>query len=297
MDEYQCEHCQKTFAKKDRRQYAGHLTTCGKLNYKCSICDCKFRNEKVLRHHISKHKCEICNSIFTQPGAKGLHMTNIHGKNKYQCDMCEKVFTADATRYTHIQRDHLKRKYRCDICNEDFSAKQNLKSHMINIHENIQKHECNICHKGFNQVGNLNWHKNRWHNNGQNFQCEQCKANFVTLEDLEKHKLNIHDGKWPCKLCDKIFSKRIFLWNHDNRIHKELKKHTCLKCPKTFYDIGDLKKHYNVHVSDSSQRRGSGRRPELSRAANFKENGHKKSNHFTPSPNISLNLRKIIQST
>ena len=45
---------------------------------------------------------------------------------------------------------------------------------------------------------------------------------------------------------------------------------------------------------NSSQRRGSGRRPEPRRAANFKENGHKKSNHFTPSAQISLNLRKII---
>ena len=34
----------------------------------------------------------------------------------------------------------------------------------------------------------------------------------------------------------------------------------------------------------SSQRRGLGRRPKLSRAANFRENVHKKSNHFTPSP-------------
>ena len=34
----------------------------------------------------------------------------------------------------------------------------------------------------------------------------------------------------------------------------------------------------------SSQRRGSGRRPEPRRAANFRENGHKNSTFGTPSP-------------
>ena len=248
--EYKCETCQKTFD--ENTKYSGHMINCGKLDYECSICDCKFRNQKELDLHISNHRCEICNSIFTQPGAIGLHMKNIHGKNTYPCDMCEKVFTAYATRYTHIRRDHLIMKYECEICNQEFTGSGNLKSHIVNIHENSKKHECNICHKTFNQDTNLKWHKNKWHKDGQNFQCDQCKANFLTLIDLENHKLNFHEEKWPCKVCDKIFDKRILLWNHDKRVHKGIKRHQCSECAKKFYAIGDLKKHSNVHISDST---------------------------------------------
>ena len=84
--EYKCEICQKTFDKKTK--YSGHMINCGKIDYKCNICDCKFRNQKELELHKSKHRCEM----FTQPGAKGLHMKNIHGKHTYPCNMCEKVF-------------------------------------------------------------------------------------------------------------------------------------------------------------------------------------------------------------
>ena len=54
--EYKCDNCQKTFAKKDQKKYAGHLTNCGKLNYRCSICNCKFRNQESLGLHLSKHQ-------------------------------------------------------------------------------------------------------------------------------------------------------------------------------------------------------------------------------------------------
>ena len=120
--EYKCDQCQKTFAEKN--QYASHRSSCGKMNFKCSICDCKFRNQNALGLHISKHKCEICNKVFSKPEHKVRHMKNVHGKNEYSCKVCEKVFKFETKLHLHIRKDHLEKKNKlptCNICGISFS--------------------------------------------------------------------------------------------------------------------------------------------------------------------------------
>ena len=107
---YKCDKCQKTFAEKN--QYGGHRSKCGKMNFKCSICDRKFRNQKGLGLHMSKHKCEVCNKVFPKPEYKVSHMKNVHGKNEYLCKYV-KMFLHLNQHCNFISEETILRRKRC----------------------------------------------------------------------------------------------------------------------------------------------------------------------------------------
>ena len=187
------------------------------MNFKYSICDCKFRNQNALGLHISKHKCEICNKVFSKPERKVSHMKNVHGKNEYSCKVCEKVFKFETRLNLHIRRDHLEKKNKlptCNICGISFSYDYVLKGHIKSIHE-----------------GELP------------YLCDECELKFSS--DMKNHKARIHSTDiHNCQKCDKVCKNKKALKQHINQVHIRPIHHKCTHCEKTFSNRGDMRKQW-----------------------------------------------------
>lgn len=55
------------------------------------------------------------------------------------------------------------------------------------------------------------------------------------------------DGKFQCKVCDKVFDMQRLL-NRHIKCHSDIKRFLCTICGKGFNDTFDLKRHTRTHT-------------------------------------------------
>ena len=149
--EYECEKCHKTFD--EMNQCACHLISCS--SYKCSICDNIFENQEALGLHISKHKndksniektfnCDICNQVFQTNGYLDEHTKNVHNSLKPTCSICSKQFIHDNILKGHVRFVHEGEfTFPCEL---KFSNEMYLKNHKKSRHSS-EIHNCQMCKK------------------------------------------------------------------------------------------------------------------------------------------------------
>ena len=268
---HKCDSCDKSFSniivlKKHKRIFhAAH---------KCDSCDKSFSNIRVLKKHkrifhaagkskqeISVNEknyqtCDLCEKSFSTSENLEAHLYTGHGK-EYKCESCNQSFIYTKTLEKHKTKCEILRI--CEICEKTFYNTENLKGHILTVHEERKDHKCDICDKSFSFAISLKKHINFIHEGRKDYECQSCGKSFTTRQSLRNHFQIVHEGRkdYKCKYCDKSFSLKFTLKNHIKKIHenpKQIKKvnnnRKCDTCGESFLLASSLRKHIRLVHKD-----------------------------------------------
>lgn len=107
---FHCDHCQKTFFKKN--QLIRHLKiVSGDISFICDICGKKCASSMDRKLHYRKHtneksyQCSFphCMKIFKTPAARSSHL-EIHSNIEYECTDCKAIFKQRALLQRHLKK-------------------------------------------------------------------------------------------------------------------------------------------------------------------------------------------------
>ena len=151
-------------------------------------------------------------------------------------DICKRVKDKPKPKPTNKQ-------WTCQICDEICSSYQDKLNHCNEEHKGLKvkcnDNECN-CNKLFKFRSALNRHKNR----RKPFVCKFCKATFSTKQERGEHYKNVHLYQYSCKHCGELFINRVDLVEHASQEHKYIvKTWPCKFCDKSFSRNTVRRKH------------------------------------------------------
>lgn len=231
--EFACDMCSKTFATREERNchIDGHFKT-----IHCKTCGENFIGDRQFEHHRLTNKCVVKTKV---------------DSTTYECFVCHKEnFFSLRSLKIHFNRLHMPQKKRsvahiCEYCHKKFANVYILKSHINQIHLELNRFMCKECGKVFNRASNLHWHE-LIHQNELPCMCKICGKSFRTLSGLNLHK-RTHTGEKPYK-CD-ICNEKSYAYNTDLKRHKRSVHHiidrvySCPECQQVFYEPKFLRKH------------------------------------------------------
>jgi len=234
--------------------------------HECQACDLKFVSEERRDFHSSKvHDteftselvCKMCRRAFeSEKMGKNnalvirnflIHLESLH---EFKCDECEQAFTTKLFLKKHEEDEHSESlaKQQCSMCgmevlkDEKENAKVKLKSHESQSHP----HDCEECDFHFTSDLRLKHHENIAHDkeNKIDLSCTLCGKDFEEMNQLFDHSETPHG--FPCKFCEKEFTKKGLLTFHVNSNHKkddEEEVFSCDLCDDEFLKKEQLDAH------------------------------------------------------
>ena len=184
------------------------------------------------------HQCDECGKAYSRQSSLINH-SRIHREREFECPACKKKFTYKQTLSAHIltHNDQAVASYVCDICGKTFKQRGGLHKHRAE--HNLSKHICDSCGKQFYRREYLTRHI-RTH--GEKQECNSCKR---LVYHLDKHicKAQKLERMHNCKLCNKSFKQKRYLWDHCQYMHKTEKTYECQLCDKVFNHRASLFNH------------------------------------------------------
>ena len=135
--------------------------------------------------------------LWSKPAVKGY----FEGKNTIQtkthCFYCEATFKTIADLTEHCMLSHVGKKcFYCSICYSVFPQRQNLDTHLEQLHKLNQAGRLDAMVDSVIDAATLNQTKNDQnisvHEEKQQFQCEVCELPFLTKQRLDIHISTVH---------------------------------------------------------------------------------------------------------
>jgi hypothetical protein len=92
----------------------------------------------------------------------------------------------------------------CPHCDKVLKGPNELKHHILAIHEKLKPHICDKCGKSFVRKGKLNEHIKLVHDGVKNHACPTCGIAFGCSQTLKNHvdALHIKVDQWFCDKCE-----------------------------------------------------------------------------------------------
>ena len=161
------------------------------------------------------------------------------GEQLFSCKMCTKTYVNRSNILKHERLAH--NKFVCKLCKERFSDKRDFHLHK-EFHMRGNKFACEICDKTFISRRNVRRHQRVSH---KTFTCKNCDEQFSDERDFEAHR-QTHEGetKFPCKYCEKTFTRKSNAKKHARITHKNF---ICEICKEQFTDKIKFHSHKNFH--------------------------------------------------
>lgn len=244
-----CKYCNRGYKTKQLLEDHVRIHT-GETPFECNKCSKKFRRRGGLLQHLRYHlqirpfECNVCHRRFKSKSHKNSHMKQHFGVKDYKCEDCGKDFVRKDQLKKHILCVHNQKfMYTCSICNKSF--KGHVLSH-LRIHMNEKQFKCKECGKCFIQSSQLNVHM-RTHTGAKPYQCEVCKVFFSHSSAVRVH-MRIHTGEKPikCQLCPAAFKQLPHLKKHMRCVHKSDKPYVCVPCKAFFAKKNELEDHVST---------------------------------------------------
>ena len=128
----------------------------------------------------------------------------------------------------------------CSLCDKTFASKRAMDKHMP-FHSKKKPVE-------FKKERTFYLEQNE----NNRYPCPLCHGIFINVESLTKHISSRHNKQekfgqdfeeCSCLICDIVFSKRVNLRRHIQRVHEPIKMHQCKFCDLKVTTERSLKKH------------------------------------------------------
>ncbi|XP_003726405.3 zinc finger protein 850 [Strongylocentrotus purpuratus] len=106
---------------------------------------------------------------------------------------------------------------------------------------------CRHCDKGFKKMSSHNVHQ-RIHTGDKPFVCKFCNKAFSVKSNLKQHEIAKHTDERPyaCSKCDARFKQHSHLKSHEE-IHAGIKNYECTVCDQKFRQSSHLQRHKLIH--------------------------------------------------
>lgn len=192
-------------------------------------------------------KCTVCNKSFDRPYRLTRHL-EIHDPNRPRipCNYCSKSFTRKDSLESHIKTIHASvYPFSCshDGCTRTFATRSVYLNH-LKVHGDNKPYRCQECSDSFAHLSELKDHFKKEHPENDSLRCVECFKVYSTLEELEEHKL--HDHRFECENCGKVFARLAYLQNHV-RVHNGESKFNCRFCSEGFNSAYSYRQHMRNH--------------------------------------------------
>uniref|UniRef100_A0A182K750 Protein krueppel n=1 Tax=Anopheles christyi TaxID=43041 RepID=A0A182K750_9DIPT len=190
----------------------------------CPLCGKMIQSlaDHMLSHtKESKFSCKYCPMTCSRKGYLKLHVAAVHMKRIVKtCEICGKGFSYIESYDAHMRSKHnFGEPFECKICNIKFRHKGGLRGHNNRKHNEDSNCACPICGMKFQDKKGLREH-GRVHSNEKPYGCKYCEKWFKSTKSLKTHEL-IHQGvKFPCTMCDKIYTYKSLLNMHIRKCHE-----------------------------------------------------------------------------
>lgn len=145
----------------------------------------------------------------------------------------------------------------CYICQSVMRTQRKYKKHLAKLH-NKPAFQCKYCSHGCLSKKMLKFHRRTVCKSEslalRSYTCKLCPMTYSYRPALSRHRMSEHrndDSKQKnvCKICQKSFSRRIYLQEHMSRCQKRegreivREKHLCDKCQKEYASASSLNYH------------------------------------------------------
>ena len=139
------------------------------------------------------------------------------------------------------------------VTNECDQAATNSKNYSAKFDQEIvtppdPSYCCSSCRKVFLCVKKLRKHINNAH---QDVKCKVCQRRFTSKASLKNHE-ELHFGsslKVECDICGKVMKQSVNLKSHRLTHFKSSKHFDCNICSKSFHTSSAYKQHKSIHSS------------------------------------------------
>ena len=228
-------------------------------NYTCEMCNNGYNTAQNLKLHVSfAHKGKTVHSI--EEKTQNVDKDKIEQSNQSSLqhfqegikDLQNHINNVLDGVNIQVASPEIVKIYKCETCGKTFGNANNLKQHIILVHEGVKNHKCEICGKTFSQIGGLKKHIMIVHEGVKNHKCETCGRACVSKKDLSRHISAVHKGErnYKCENCLKTFSQASKLKIHISSVHRflheEVKNYKCDICGKAFSQKRTLDLHLCV---------------------------------------------------
>ncbi|XP_050359484.1 zinc finger protein 564-like isoform X2 [Nymphalis io] len=181
-----------------------------------------------------------------------------HDGANYVCALCPETYPLPSELKMHVLEEH------DEIDKSSFMEGHRLTSYVVKL--DITNLRCLICHseiEGFDPMHHLRTaHGKELHTDipnhilpfrfvGNGFDCVQCPKSFEHFKLIQEH-MSIHYGNYICATCNAPFVNKRTMQNHANR-HKK-GDFPCSQCAKIF-DTNRKKLNHEKFVHDGDYKR------------------------------------------
>ena len=198
--------------------------------------------------------CTKCKLSFKFSSVYQMHLSIVHNskiQENIKCIICFANFDTRKSLRFHNSQDHGlfddgQSLSTCFICGA--SVKQ-LREHVRNVHEQVEKVKCTYCEKEYKNKYELSKHFKRNHESIA--PCASCGKIFKCLS---RHLKTTNCGGDPghvkkkvqCNICGKLISTKEKLKVHTKQIHNQVRDKQCDRCEYNTYNVGNLRLHINT---------------------------------------------------
>jgi uncharacterized C2H2 Zn-finger protein len=205
---------------------------------------------------MTRHKCDICDRVFTRKDNLVQHRDTVHGRGRHQCSTCGKVFTRLSNLTRHYNTAHSNQTLLTDTPSAadrqtiQPSSVTDRKTHQPTLVTDTYTNQLASASQTartatntialkpqtmYDEISNIK--RVKTYNNHSNlnlgnpiipidkltmtrYTCEICERVFTLKQHLTRHHDTVHGRqRHPCTTCGKVFTRRENLMNHYKKAH------------------------------------------------------------------------------